>query len=89
MRDLDNPASRILLKQISRLRVSDGNILAFGVLRTQDVGDGLNWAVAAVSDILLAVGDGVVLIGPEVDPRNVTDVNSGARAVSRRENAAG
>lgn len=88
MRDLDNPATCILFKQITCLRVSDRDIFALGVLRTQDVGDGLNWADAAVGDIPLAVGDGVVLIDPEVNPRNVPDVDSGARAESCRESAA-
>lgn len=36
------------------------------------------WAYPAAGDILLAVCDGVVLIGPEVDPGDVADVDGGA-----------
>lgn len=89
MRDLNNPAICILLKYITRLGVTDRDILALGVLRTQDVGDALVWADAAAGDVLFAVCDGVVLIGPEVDSGNVADVDGGAGSESWWENAGG
>lgn len=89
MRYLNNPAIRILLKHITRLGITDWDILALGVLRTQDVGDGLVWPDAAAGDVLFAVCDGVVLISPEVDPGNVADVDGGAGSESCWENAGG
>lgn len=82
MRNLDNPAIRILLEQITCLRVADRDILAFGVLRAQDVGDALVWADATARDVLLAVCDGVILVGPKVNSGDVADIDRGARTVS-------
>lgn len=87
MRDLDNPAIRILLEHITRLGFADRDIRALGVLRAQDVGDALVRADAAAGDVLLAVCDFVVLIGPDVDSGDIADVDSSARAVSCWENA--
>jgi hypothetical protein len=85
--DLDNLATRILLKRITRLGLTDRDILALGVLRPQDVGDGLVRADAAAGDVLLAVCDFVVLIGPEVNPGDIADVDGSTGSVSCWENA--
>lgn len=87
MRGLDNPAIRILLKHITRLGFTDRDVLALGVLRAQDISDALVWADAAAGDVLLAVCDGVVLIGPEMDSGDVADVDRSARAILCRDNA--
>lgn len=86
MRDLDNPAICILLEQITRLGVADRDILAFGVLCAQDVGDALVRADAAASDVLLAVCDGMVLVGPKMNSGDVANVDRSSRAVSCWEN---
>jgi hypothetical protein len=86
MRDLDNPAIRILLEQITRLGVADRDIRALGVLRAQDIGDALVWADTAASDVLLAICDSVVLVGPKMNSGDVPDIDRGARTVSCWEN---